>query len=100
MSKKILLKYTIFGTVTGLFVSLISFVSLRYNTVEILGNILVYIPFKIYEFIYQILHICPYDLKSECGWFGLDLVIFTAPIYWGLLGFLIGLLVGKLRKKK
>ncbi len=40
------------------------------------------------------------DGKKYVMAYGVDLMVFTSPIYLGLLGLLVGILVKKLKKKK
>ena len=99
--KKPRIKYGIIGFCFLILIYILSI--LTYTTihfVENFVNVLIIIPFELYLRVYPLLNICPYNLKSECILYGLNLVIFTAPIYYGILGFLIGWFIEKIRKKK
>ncbi|MBS3131640.1 hypothetical protein J4212_04370 [Candidatus Woesearchaeota archaeon] len=94
------IKYCIIGIIFGIFGAIYGFLSYKYNIGESLSGILFVLPYKFYLKVYPILNLCPYDTTSLCAWFGLSLVVFTAPIYYGALGYLIGYIVEKMSKNK
>ena len=94
---KTTIKYAFLGVFIGIFLIVLSYI-ISY-TIRHKGNnfliLLFYIPNRVYTHFFP----CPYT-GLGCLYYGLDIVTYLSPIYLGILGFLIGLLVEKLRKKK
>ncbi|HLC73008.1 MAG TPA: hypothetical protein VJH20_00055 [Candidatus Nanoarchaeia archaeon] len=98
MNKKYLktgLKFGLYGILLGTFLILFMYVvgSTLYGRDFLIY--LMYIPIRIYIKFFP----CSLD-RGDCMFYGLEEMIFASPIYLGFLGFLIGILIEKLRKKK
>lgn len=93
--KKPRIKYAAIGIGFGIFVYIFSLFTYSTNFGEIVVNALIILPFRLYLYIYDILNLCPGCADKAFG-----LALITMPIYLGLLGFFIGILREKLRKKK
>jgi len=92
--EKTKIKYGLIGFGVGILIYVFGVFFYHINIVETFINILIYLPFKFYLKIYNILNLCPGCVDNA---FGLALV--TMPIYLGLLGFLIGYIIEKIKKK-
>lgn len=92
--KKTEVRYSLWGIIIGFII--IIYAEFVYYT-KIGGNILLALTF-LPTMIFGLIKSCP--PTSLCLYYGVDLAVFTAPIYLGILGFLIGLFIEKLRKKK
>lgn len=94
---KITIRYGIYGCLLGFILILVMYIAgytHSYSTIDFL-IILMYIPTRIYIKFFP----CSFE-GGDCLFYGLEEVLFASPIYLGFLGFLTGLLVEKLRKKK
>ena len=92
--KKPRIKYAAIGIGFGIFVYIFSLFAYSTNFGEIVVNVLVILPFRLYLYIYDLFNLCPGCADKAFG-----LALITMPVYLGLLGFLIGYLIEKIKKK-
>ena len=92
--KKPRIKYAAIGIGFGIFIYIFSLFAYSTNFGEIVVNALIILPFKLYLKIYDMLNLCPGCADNAFG-----LALITMPVYLGIIGFLIGLLIEKLTNK-
>ena len=86
-------RYGFYGVLIGILFNILD-VFLRKTDVGI--NIILALM-RLPTLIISIIKPCPYT-GFGCLYYGVDFALFTSPLYLGLLGFLIGLVMEKLRK--
>jgi len=83
-------KGALIGIILGFIIIPISFLTIRDNFYESLGGFLIYLPFSFYSL---------FCSSSLCLWSALTYAIFTAPIFYAIIGALIGFIIWKVRAK-
>ncbi len=88
-------KYGIIGLVIGILTYIYGIFAYSTKSGEFFINSIISLPFQFYLKLFKLFNLCPRCVDEVFG-----LAIVTMPIFICILGYLIGLLIEKLRDKK